>query len=288
MADWENYLESIYFNPNHPGGFVGVDKLYRVVRKEGRFNISKDNIKKWLKLDDSYTLHRPAQIHFKRPRVVVASINYQWEADTANMFPYAKDNDDYKYFLLVIDAFSKYMWTEPLKTKFAKEMVTAFRAILNRAKEKYKDWNPKNEIKCHTDKGGEFLGDNMQKFFKDNNLHHFITESDTKASIAERGIKTLKMKIAQYMTHRQTHRWVDILQQVTHSYNNSYHRSIKMIPSEVKTSDEPQIWKNLYDDPRPKHIPNPNRKPKKMKSSFKFDIGQHVRVSYLKHAFTSL
>ena len=35
----------------------------------------------------------------------------------------AKDNEGYKYFVIAIDMFSKYVWTRPLKTKLGSEMV---------------------------------------------------------------------------------------------------------------------------------------------------------------------
>jgi hypothetical protein len=29
---YQDYLENIYYDPQHPGSFSGVDKLYKVVR----------------------------------------------------------------------------------------------------------------------------------------------------------------------------------------------------------------------------------------------------------------
>ena len=42
MANWEKYLEKIYFNPEHPDSFEGPLRLY----KEGKFKISHSQIKK--------------------------------------------------------------------------------------------------------------------------------------------------------------------------------------------------------------------------------------------------
>ena len=44
----EEYLEEIYFNPEHPGSFGGENKLYRVIKEEGRFPITHKKLRKWL------------------------------------------------------------------------------------------------------------------------------------------------------------------------------------------------------------------------------------------------
>ena len=38
---YEDYLSSIYYDPNHAGAYSGVEKLYRAVRKEGKFVLSR-------------------------------------------------------------------------------------------------------------------------------------------------------------------------------------------------------------------------------------------------------
>ncbi|CAG2237723.1 unnamed protein product [Mytilus edulis] len=63
---YEDYLQSIYYNPEHPGSLGGVEKLYRAVRKEGKFVLAK--IKRWLEKQDSFTLHRQINRKFKRRR----------------------------------------------------------------------------------------------------------------------------------------------------------------------------------------------------------------------------
>lgn len=39
MAPWQDYLIDIYYNPSHPASFSGPQKLYKVVKNEGKFNI---------------------------------------------------------------------------------------------------------------------------------------------------------------------------------------------------------------------------------------------------------
>ena len=62
----DNYLASVYYDPKCSGGFGGVDRWYKDVQKEGKFNISRTKIKEWLMKQDAYTLHKPIRRHFKR------------------------------------------------------------------------------------------------------------------------------------------------------------------------------------------------------------------------------
>lgn len=68
---------------------------------------------------------------FPRRKMIIPSLNYLWEADTAVMTSYDEENDNYRYFLLVVNAFSKYVWTTPLKSTKGIEMVSALSSVLD-------------------------------------------------------------------------------------------------------------------------------------------------------------
>ena len=53
-----DYLEKLYFNPSHPSALTGPEKLYQIAKKEGKFKISRNKIKKWLINRDEYSLQR--------------------------------------------------------------------------------------------------------------------------------------------------------------------------------------------------------------------------------------
>ncbi len=42
----DDYLSNMYYDPKRSGGFGRVDRLYKDVRKEGKFKISRAEIKK--------------------------------------------------------------------------------------------------------------------------------------------------------------------------------------------------------------------------------------------------
>ncbi|XP_070170707.1 uncharacterized protein [Polyergus mexicanus] len=61
-------------------------------------------------------LHTPPRKNFPCRRVIVRGFDDLWQADVAEMRPYARFNKGYNYILTVIDVLSKYAWAVPLKT----------------------------------------------------------------------------------------------------------------------------------------------------------------------------
>ena len=64
----DDYLASVYYDLKRSGGFGGVDRLYKDVKKEGKFNINRSKIKEWLMKQDAYTLHKPIRRRFRKNR----------------------------------------------------------------------------------------------------------------------------------------------------------------------------------------------------------------------------
>ena len=115
------------------------------------------------------------------------------------MNQYKKYNDGYAYFVVFIDIFTRFLFRAPLKTLTGKEMVY----ILN-----------------------EYLNRDMKRFVTDKGIDHIFTFYET--NFAERVIKTIKLKIVKYFTNKETYRWMEILPDLTYSFNQSYHRTIQM------------------------------------------------------------
>ncbi|XP_045208785.2 uncharacterized protein LOC123560684 [Mercenaria mercenaria] len=267
---YQRYLEKIYYDPAHPASYSGLDKLYRSVKKDGKFVLDRAKIRKWLMKQETYTLHKGVIRKFKRQKIVVPYIDYMWEADTGYMNTYVNDNDGISYFLLIIDGFSKFVWTFPVRRVRGEEVLKAFKTIQNRRCEKLR-----------TDSGSEFKSKLFQKWLKSQGIQHFYSLNESKCAFAERALKSIKSRIARYMTRYQTHRWIDILSKVTDSYNNTYHRSIKRSPASVTKSNEAELWNTSY---------NQLRKGKRdvrvvSSSAYRFKTGDTVRLSHLKRPF---
>ena len=123
------------------------------------------------------------------------------------------------------------------KSKNGREVAKAFKDIFQ---------DGFKTLKLRSDAGGEYTNQVVQKLFADRGIKHFTTFNETKANIAEKVIKTLKSKYFRYMTEHQTFRYIDILDDVTHGYNHSYHRTIKMRPVDVTRENQAQVRNNIY------------------------------------------
>jgi transposase InsO family protein len=229
---YQDYLGKIYYDPQHPGSLGGVDKLYKAIRQEGKYVLGKAKIRKWLETQETFGLHRQINRKFRRRKVIAPFIDYQWDADTAVMKSFAKDNDGYAYFVMTIDVFSRFAYTFPSRSIRGKEMSSALKTLFPRGKK---------PTKLRTDKGVEFRNREVQRLLKAERVDHFYTQNEQKRSYAERCIKTLKSKLFRYLSRHQTHRWIDILDEITQSYNASYHRSIKMAPRAVTNKGNNKI-----------------------------------------------
>ena len=243
---------------------------------KGVESIKPKKLKVWLSRQEPYTSHHPVRRRFQRPRVIAFSLNYQWDSDTANMSSYREHNDGYSHFVVFMDIFSRFLYTAPMKTITGKEMVYLMNDLFQNTTDK-----PKN---LRSDQGSEYKNNQVEKFLKDNRVNHIFIYYETKGNYAERVIKTIKLKIIKYFTSKETFRWIEILTDLTYSYNQSYHRSIKMTPQEAKEKNNYQVWKNQY-APKINSKRNkikPKNKGQSTRHQYKFKLGDKVKISHIK------
>ena len=92
------------------------------------------------------------------------------------------------------------------------------------------------------DKGTEFKNTMFQGQLKEFKIKVYASENDSiKAAIVERFNRTLKIQMHGYFTHSKNYRNVDVLQDLIHSYNHTYHSSIGMSPPAVNVKKESPV-----------------------------------------------
>lgn len=210
-------------------------------------------------------LHRPARKNFPRRRTIIKGIDDLWQSDLMQMDSYADENKNHTFVLVVIDCFSKFVWTKALKTKCAEEVTKAFSEILKQSNRR-----PKN---LQTDQGREFFNFKFKNLMKKYKINHYNTYSVKKAAIVERVIRTLKEKLFKYFSLNGTYYWLQILPKIVADYNTIKHRTIGMSPIEVNKSNEKLLLRSRYN-----HI--------KIAGRGKFKVGDTVRISKFKHVFS--
>ena len=137
------------------------------------------------------------------------------QADLVDFSLLKSYDDNYKCILVVVDVFSKKAFTAYLKSKSSSDMIEAFERVMP-------------EIgkfsKLQTDIGREFLNRPFQTWLKQLCIDHLHTQNfETKASIAERFIRTLKERLWRYFTCTNSRRYMEVLPALVESYNNTHY-----------------------------------------------------------------
>ena len=243
-------LSLIYYDLARVGSLGGIGSLE---------SASKRSARKWLFTQDTYSLHKPTRRRFPRRRVIVSGIDDQWQADLVDLSSLKKENKNCKYLLTCIDVFSKFAWIEPLKDKNGRFLKDAFARILKKAQ--------RTPRALHTDKGSEFNNKLLQSWLSSKNIHFFTTHNEeTKASIVERFNRAMKTRMWRYFTSKNTKKYIDVLNDLVHSYSHSYHCSIKRTPASVGYENQEKVWLTLYADSSRIEAPE-------------LSVGDYVRIS---------
>ena len=189
-----------------------------------------------------------------------------WSLDILDLKDYGSEsNRKYRYVLVVIDNFSKYGWTVPLKNKYAQTIKDSFENILISSKRK-----PNlNE----SDRGKEFYNNIFQDFLNKNNIKLYSRNSSYGAVFAERFNRTIRDLLKKIVFEQGDAKWIDLVPTITKQYNNRIHSSIKLTPKQASLKkNEGYVYKNLLD------------KRKTIKP--KYEIGDLVRTADLKRTFS--
>ena len=204
-------------------------------------------------------LHKPIIRKFKKRRMHSIFKGNIRGADLADMQVISKYNKGVRFLLCVIDIFSRYAWVVSLKNKKGANIVDAFQSIIKQSNRKLN--------KIWVDKGGEFYNNYFKKWLQDNDIVMYSTHNEGKSVVAERFIRILKNKIYTYMTSISKNVYVDKLDDIVNEYNNTYHRTIKMKPIDVKDNTYINTDKEVND------------------KDSKFKVGDHVIISKYKNIF---
>ena len=233
--------------------------------------VRRGDAKTWATTQDTYTLHKPIRRRFARNRIHVSEIDQQHQIDLVDMQELAKYNDGVKHLLVCIDILSKFAWVEPLKNKTGPVVRAALERIFA---------GGRIPQRIQSDRGTEFLNPHVQSLLRQRNVSYFVSTNETKCAVVERLNRTLKSRLFRYLTHKNTNRYIDVLQNLVNSYNKTYHRSIKMAPVDVTARTESVAWQNLY-----RNTPGEIARLARDASKPKLVPGDLVRISKLKRTF---
>ena len=197
--------------------------------------------------------------NYETNKTVIKSIEDTWSSDLLDMNDYdPKNNRRYRYTLVVIDIFSKFGWTIPLKKNYAQSITDAFSQIVISSKRK--------PNLLQTDDGKEYVNKIFNEFLNSNNIKRYSRYTDRGAVFAERFKRTLRKLLKKPVFEKGNADWLSQLPSIVKQYNNTIHSSTVMAPLQAsKKSNEKLVFNNLQD--------------RRVKQQPKFKLGQLVRAA---------
>ena len=207
-------LDKIYNDPANPGGFSSQRKLLQNA-KLLRNDISLKDVKDYLSSQPSYTRHGNVPNKFIKSRVFIPEgAGFLLSSDLGDFSSLKNYNDGVRFLMFLIDCFSRKLWVIPLQDKKGHTIAETLDRFLSSNKYRY--------TLLWVDNGPEYYNTPTQKICNKYGLKMYsVYNRRQKASYAERAIRSIKEKLYKIMTQRNTNRYIDFLQDVVDSYNNS-------------------------------------------------------------------
>ena len=267
---FNTYLSRHYYSAKEPGSFRRLDVFWRSITSRGDFpkGLTRGYVKEWLEHQDVASVYRLRRINFPRERIISPKIDFHWQCDTAVLPSLKKYNSGIANLLFCIDIFSRFLQVKGLKDKKGKTVASAFEEIfsLGRIPER-----------IQVDKGSEFYNKEVAKLFKHHGIYMYSTHSIKKSNYCERAIRTIKSHIFKLMYDRQDFRYIDSLDDIVYSYNNTVHSTIKVKPSSITKDNYLEFYIKNY-------MPYVNKASQDRSKPF-FEPGSIVRISQARQAF---
>lgn len=270
----------IYKDPNFFASFGGVRQFKDALFAEFNENVPLKKLTEILQKDENYLIHMKPKRKFPIRHYDVQSFGSLVQMDLAFM----PNFNGFKYFLLLIDAFSKHIYCEPLKDKSASKVQAAFEKIVT---EQFKS----PIYKLESDQGTEFTGN--KSYFKEKNIYFHTKVQKHKASFAEHAIYLVKIKLYKVLRSQLSQDWVKFLPIVVKALNdrpvkalgNVKPSSINSFLDDVKIR-EAQTKNNIvqsYVEPDYK-TQNSNQSSYET-SGNKFQLGTYVYLDFKQNTF---
>ena len=212
-------LKNLYYGART--GYTSVEKLYRRAHSEG-LKVTRPQVQEFISKQFTAQVNQPDV----RPKVYNSIIstkprnNYQIDLMIYDRYTYQK----YKYMLVVIDVFSRFLQVVPLTTR-------KFPVIMDKLNDVCKKIGYPKNINCDN----EFNTKEFITWAKLHNITVWFSEPDeiNKNAIVERVNRTIAGLLQKYRTATGDYNWPRVLPDIVHNYNTNYHTTIKNTPQAV-------------------------------------------------------
>ena len=183
----------------------------------------------------------PSKRNYPTNKTLIKSIDRTWSSDLLVMNDYSiKIDKSFRYILVVIDNFSKFGWTIPLKNKYAQSITDAFSQINKTSRRK--------PNLLETDDVKEYVNKSFKEFLNNHNVERYSRYADKGAVFAQRFNRTIRNLLKKPVFLAGNADWLSELPSVIKQYKNKIHHSIKMTLTQAsEKSYENLVFTNLQD-----------------------------------------
>ena len=181
-------------------------------------------------------LHKPIIRKFKKRKVIFSNIDDISSANLVDMQQLKSYNHGFRYNLNVIDVFSKFVWSVPIKDKTGRTITNTFQSIVKTSKRKSKIlW---------VDNGFDFYNNVVKKWLVEKEIKMYSIFNEGQAVFIERFSRTLKNKMYKYFSVNNAYKYADVLPDLISKYDNHKHSKMKMTPTEASMKYNEIVFQN--------------------------------------------
>ena len=153
---------------------------------------------------------KPPKKNYATNKTDVYHFDDIWSLDILDLKDYGPGNNrGYRYVLVIIDNFSKFGWTIPLKNKKALTIKDSFENILINS-------NRKPDL-VESDRGKQFYNNIFQDLLNKNDINLYSRNSSYGAVFAERFNRTIRDLPKKPVFEKRDGNWIDILPTITNN-----------------------------------------------------------------------
>ena len=164
----EQRLRDIYYNPKT--GYQSAERLYQKALEDG-LSVSREQVKDWLRSQDTYTRYKPIVRKHKFRQTKVNYLGEQIQMDLVDMGSYKTKNKGYYWILTSVEILSTYAFAIPVYRKDTNNMAKAVTELLRQFKERFGDY-PKL---AQFDDGKEFYNVGVKTLLEKHDIKYTFT-----------------------------------------------------------------------------------------------------------------
>jgi len=171
MNDPKN-IKKKYFTVGSPAEYSSLTTFL----KNSKFK-DKLEVEKVLSDLKTYSVHKNIRKNYPRRKLMVMWTDDTWTMDIVDLLSLKFSNSHFGYILVLMDSFSRYLWSFPLKFKNAESVHMAFESLFKKTKRRCSNlWSDADKA---------FFNKKMDSLLKRENIHLYHTFSKKKAFQAE-------------------------------------------------------------------------------------------------------